>query len=495
MKQFTTFGVFILFWGLATFSFGANLGTWALTADGTGTTEEAGKVTVGNFVGGSGIKPVTFGTSGGWSDSWTANASPDATDYFGVTIGPQGGYSLVISGIDYSERRSGAGILAFDVRCSTNNFSTYTVLATETVPDDSNERSHSITGLSLPVANGQTFSLRFYGYLTQDSGGTWRINDGSLKIIGSAISIAGPPTIGFTPNSDVSVHVSNTLDVAVSVLPLGSGIQQWSVAPTPAGTTNFSGGTFHFTPTVADEGTNFTLTVVATNSYGITTGTLAIAVTPYLPPGSYEITFDNSGEIKTSYNPGSVTLNGRDWILDQAMIGDTASDVKVGLRAARFGSLYPAYMTSSNKLLSAGLGKISFLYAQYAGGAVGAKLVVEVATNAATSDWLEVGRVDANGVTELTKYETSVDIQQSMYLRIRTDFVAGVGQVNVDSIVISPYQAPTYSAYELFLRQYNVTPGDSGTAPEGDWDGDGWTNQQEFDAIPKTNPYDEAVHP
>ena len=61
------------------------------------------------------------------------------------------------------------------------------------------------------------------------------------------------------------------------------------------------------------------------------------------------------------------------------------------------------------------------------------------------------------------------------------------------AIVIVPYAAPSYSAYEQYLRQYNVTPGDSGTAPGEDWDGDGALNTNEFNAL--TNPYDPLSHP
>ena len=492
MKRLAICSVWMLAWGAASVGFGANLGMWALTTNGVGTSEEAAKVIVGNFVGGSGIGAITYGTSGGYASGWTANATPDATDYFEVTIAPTTGFSLVVTEIDYSERRSSTGVREFQVRASTNNFSSYTLLATEPVPDNDSERSHSISGLNLSVAEGQTFRLRFYGYLAEGSGGNWRINDGSLQIVGTAMSMTGPPTVVFVPGSDARVHVSNTLDVAVSVLPAG-GIQQWAVVPTPAGTTNFSAGTFHFTPAAADEGVSYALTMLATNSYGSATGTLGITVTEYLSPGTYEITFDNVGEVKTGWGVGAVTLNGREWIMDEAIIADSDADLKHGARSARFGNYYQATMVSSNTLLPAGLGTVSFWYAQYGGGDNGVELVVEVATNATTGDWMEVGRVDADGVTNLTKYATNVDLNQPMYLRFRTDYAEGVGSANVDSILIAPYQAPTYTAYEQYLRSYNVTPGDSGTAPGEDWDGDGVSNTNEFNAL--TNPYDAASHP
>jgi len=493
MKRLTILWVWMLVWSAATLSFGANLGVWPLTADGVGTSDEAGAVTVGNFVGGSGIGSITFGSKGGYANSWTTGASVEATDYFEVTIAPESGFDLVISEIEYSERRSGTGIREFQVRSSIDDFGSYTVLATETVPDNDSERSYSITDLNITVLAGEVFRLRFYGYLAEGGTGNWRFNDGTLKIMGVAVSTTGAPTITFSPGNDVQVHVSNLLEVAVSLFPSGSGIDDWSIIPTPSGSTSLSGGTFSFTPAAPDDGETFTLSVVATNSYGTTTGTLDIAVTEYLLPGTYEITFDNAGEVKTSYASGVVSLNGRDWILDQARIGDTDSDVKIGIRAARFGSYYQATMTSSNALLPTGLDTISFLYAQYGGGDAGAELVVEVATDVALGDWMEVGRVDANGVTELTEYQASVKISEAMYMRIRTEYTPSVGQVNVDSILIVPYQTPSYTPYETFLLDYNVTPGDPGTATNENLDGDLFTNEEEFNA--DTNPYDAAIHP
>lgn len=478
----------------ATNSIGAVLGQWALTADGTGTTEEAGKVTVGNFIGGPGIGAITFGSNGGYANSWTENATPDSSDYYEVTLSPDAGYGLIISQIDFGERRSGTGIREFQVRVSTNNFSSYTLLYTMGVPDDDNERSHSLTDLNLQVAEGGTLQLRFYGYQAEGGTGNWRINDNTLKILGTAMSLTGPPTVGFVPGSGVQVHVSNTLEVAISILPMGT-LTGWWLDPVPSGSNGLAGSTFSFTPVAADDGETYTLAVVASNTYGVSTGTLNIAVTEYLPPGTLEITFENAGEIKSSYDLGTVVLSGEPWIFEQARIGDTANDVKMGQRAACFGSYYPAYMVSSNKLLSAGLGTISFLYAQYGGDNDAEALLVEVATDADAGPWLQVGRVDANGVTTLTPFEATVNVVEPMYVRIRTDYVPGLGRVNVDNIIITPYQAPDYSAYDVFLLEYNVTPGDPGTAPGEDWDGDGYTNQQEFEAMPQTNPYDADSHP
>ena len=457
--------------------------------------------TVSNLVAGAallrtGSSPAanTFAAAG--YSAASSNAAMTAGHYWQTVIRANSGYAVSYDQIDYSFRRANSGPPNAQWAYSTNG-TTFTWV----VPAGSNTTSYSGKQLSLTgVAALQYVTDRIWFRMYAWGGGTANTSWGSfgqnadvLKFSGTVVSLTGEPVVTFNPASGVSVHVSNTLNVAVSALPLGSGVQKWSVAPPPAGTTSLVGGTFQFTPAAADEDVAFALSVVATNSYGVTTGTLAIAVTEYLPPGTLEITFENAGEVKTGYDPETVTLSGQPWLLDQVRIGDAVTDLKVGARAARFGSFYPAYMTSSNKLLAAGLGTISFLYAQYPGGDAGAELVVEVATNSTTGDWMEVGRVNANGVGTLTEYEVNVGISQSMHVRIRTEYVEGVGQVNVDNVVIAPYAAPSYTAYELYLRQYNVTPGDSGTAPGEDWDGDGAINTNEFNAL--TNPYDPLSHP
>lgn len=462
---------------------------------------QSGNVTVSNLVASanltrSGSPAANTFAAAGYVAADAASAKT-AGLFWETSIKPNAGYALQYDSIRYRFRRSGTGPPTSQWAYSTNG-TTFAWLEPSNSVTDSyvNDKDVALSGVAVLQNTTNRIWFRMYAWGTTNSGG-WGVYGRTNVVIfsGTPIALAGAPTIGFNPGNNVQVHVSNTLNVAVSAQPTGSGVKQWSVDPVPAGATSFSGGAFHFTPAAPDEDGTFTLTVVATNAYGTTTGTLGIAVTDYMPPGSLEITFDNAGEVKTSYDVGSVTLSGQIWVLDQARIGDTESDVKNGLRAARMGSYYPAFMTSSNKLLSAGLGTISFLYAQYGGGGAGAELVVEVATDVAADDWLEVGRVNANGVTALTKYETVVGVQQPMYVRIRTVFAPGVGQVNLDNIVIAPYQAPVWTAYEQYLRQYNVTPGDSGTAEGEDWDGDGSTNLQEFNAVPKTNPYDVLSHP
>lgn len=507
MNKTTSWGwIFLLGTGIVLSAWADEIALW----NSTGSDPLAGtyaplsqdaNVAVSNLVAGAGLlrtggSPAANTFAAANYSATSSNGAMSAGQYWETSLKANPGFALVLDSIQFRLRSSSSGPKTSQWAYSTNGSTFIWLDPTNAVRDSyANDRFVTLSDIGSLQNTTNRIWFRMCAWGGTNAATAWG-SFGKTNVLifsGTTLSLTGVPVIGFNPSSNATVHVSNTLDVAVSTLPTGSGVQQWWVEPTPAGATNFSGGAFHFTPAAADEGTNFTLTVVATNAYGSTTGTLAIAVTEYLLPGTYEITFDNAGEVKANYNPGAVTLNGRVWVLDQAIIGDTAEDVKTGIRAARFGKFYQATMTSSNKLLASGLGTISFQYAQYAGGDAGAVLVVEVADT--LGDWTEMGRVDANGVTALTTYQTTVNISQPMYVRLRTDFAEGVGQVNVDNILIAPYQVPVYTPYEQFLRDYNVTPGDSGTAEGQDWDGDGFTNLQEFNAIPKTNPYDPAAHP
>lgn len=135
---------------------------------------------------GTGLNTLTFSSSGASCSGWTSNTSPDTADYFQITIAPNTGYKLTINTIAFGERRSSTGIRMYQVRISnTANFSSYTTLATVSVPDDDLERDGTITGLNIIVNQGETLYIRWYGYMSESSAGTWRINDNTLLLAGT----------------------------------------------------------------------------------------------------------------------------------------------------------------------------------------------------------------------------------------------------------------------------------------------------------------------
>ena len=460
----------------------------------------AENVVVGNLVASaalsrSGAPAANTFAAAGYSAS-SSNGAMSAGHYWETVIQPEDGYGISFEKIVYRMRSPASGPKVSQWAYSLDGSTFIWLLPNHPVQDNyTNDRDVDISGvLALQGVTGPVW-FRLFAWDGSSAASAWGVfgRENVLTFSGSLVSLSGPPAVSFAPSQDVQVHVSNTLEVAVNIFPPESDLQNWSFLPPPAGAHTLSGGHFTFTPASADYGTTFALSVVATNSYGATTGTVNVTVLEYLPPGTLIITFENAGEEKSSYDPGPVTLSGYEWILDQARIGTEAADVKLGYRAARFGSLYPAFMTSTEKILPAGMGTISFLYAKYSTSLNGAEIVIEISADTNVGPWLEVGRINADGVDQLTPYETTVRVNEPVYVRFRNEFASEIGQVNVDNIIIRPYSAPVRSPYEAFLLQYNVTPGDPGTEPNDDYDGDGFTNQQEFEA--DTNPYDPAIHP
>lgn len=180
----------------------ATLSEWSLTVDG-GPSNISANVSAGNFTSSGGIGALSFGANGAYANGWSTGAQNN-NHYFQITLDPNGGYKLNITDINFGERRSLTGIRDYQVEWSVDGFATSTVLSTINVPDDDLERSGSIGGLDIDVANGETLTVRFFGYNSEGAAGTWRINDDTLQVLGS-VSEAVPPTISGVVNTPATV--------------------------------------------------------------------------------------------------------------------------------------------------------------------------------------------------------------------------------------------------------------------------------------------------
>lgn len=537
--------------------------------------------------------------SGPWKagplpSGWTASGlrSPDYSENYDSTDGNAAGldsssdyiqvnFSGTPSTVSYYTKINGAfGASVFKVQQSVNG-TTWTDVATynegNPVPTTATQYSHSLLAASRYVK---------FLYVNKVSG--------NVGLDGIKIEGPGAPSVTFTPAGSQSVPVSNLLTLAVSITPSGSGMKTWSLLPSYSGTASLANGAFKFTPASGDANQTFALKVLATNSVGTTTGTVAIAVTPYQPPvpvirfspaGAYSImatkiqkigiavdpagsgisswtllpsnyagtavlagtnfTFTTAagdgpasytftvlatnefgtttGEVgiavseyvappppgayicsfedgsKTGYAAENITLSNIVWELDGILIGSTVDDLKIGSKSARLKydpESAALTMTSQSKLWTNGLGKIALWYGPYGTHGENAPvLAIEISDSLTPSGWIQIGEVNAGGVSELTYASFDVFVRESVYVRIRAASGTVGRSANFDNITLTSYESPASNPYEAFLLQYNVTPGDPGTAEGEDWDGDGWTNLQEFNASPKTNPYDADSHP
>ena len=414
---------------------------------------------------------------------------------------------------------------------------------------------------------------------------------GNVGLDGVRIAGPGVPSVAFDPNGTTNAPVSNTFTMAVSISPSGAGLQSWSMTPAYSGPASLSGGAFAFTPAAADNGKTFTVSVIATNSIGTTTGTTAVTVTPYTPPvpvitfspagpysimatytqrvgiglspagsgiaswtllpsnyagsavlsgtnftfttaqadgpasytfaviatnvygattgsfavsvsayvapppaGAYICSFEDGS--KTSYASGDVTLSNKTWNLTGILIGTDTSDLKLGAKSARLKydpSDGEETMTVQSTVMSNGVGTISVWYGPYGTHGSNAPTIAVEISESLLSGWIEVGSFYAGGVTELTYYSVDVYVNTPIYVRLRGKSGNSGSSANFDNLTITPYTSPAASPYNAFLLKYNVTPGDPGTGPLDDLDGDGFSNTNEF--LSDKNPYDEAIHP
>lgn len=308
------------------------------------------------------------------------------------------------------------------------------------------------------------------------------------------------PVVSFSPAAPYQITAGQTQRLGIAVSPIGSGISGWTMTPSNyTGTASLVGTNFIFASSTADGPATYELSVMATNEHGSRTGTVSILLREYVPPppaGTYIASFEDGS--KTGYAAENVTLSNKTWELAGILIGTVADDKKIGSKSARLKfdpADGPETMTSQSTLLNNGIGWMALWYGPYGThGANAPVLAIEISDNPA-SGWIEVGEVDAGAVEELTYASFDVYVNTPVYVRIRAKSGTVGRSANFDNVTITPYVSPASNPYDAYLLKYNVTPGDPGTAPGEDWDGDGFTNQQEFEASPQTNPYDADSHP
>ncbi len=197
----------------------AQLASWPLTTDGN-PINVAQNIVAGVFKKGTGLNTLTFGSSGASCSGWTSNTTPDTADYFQITVAPNSGYKLTINTIAFGERRSSTGIRMYQVRISnTANFSSYTTLATVNVHDDDLERDGTITGLNIIVNQGETLYIRWYGYMSESSAGTWRINDNTLSLSGtvSQANLNDNDSYASEPSQQIAADTISSLRTSVNL--------------------------------------------------------------------------------------------------------------------------------------------------------------------------------------------------------------------------------------------------------------------------------------
>ncbi len=151
----------------------------------------------------------------------------------------------------------------------------------------------------------------------------------------------------------------------------------------------------------------------------------------------YDVNFEDDS--KTGYASGTVTLNGIDWNMTDALIGDLANDWKNGSQSARL----RGYGSSSISMLqnkTNGIGTISFDYRRYGTDAQVDWRVEYSIDNGA--NWIQAGSTfTAPASSVVQTFNATVNITGSARIRIIRETPSGTAnrRLNIDDISISDY--------------------------------------------------------
>ena len=441
-------------------------------------------------------------------------AAMDGGDYWETCLNPQGNL-LSLETMTYSFGGPVSGPKSWQwaakVGSNTGSADSWTLLGTVVTKSAAGYLMNTVNLGDIPLTDQPVWFrlVSWDGGTAATAWGNFGQKTNVLVFAGTVESVTGAPMVRFTPAVGM-VDEGKTLEMAVAVMPAGSGVSAWSVDPTPAGACSLSGGVFTFTPAAEDvQQMRFTLSVTATNAQGTTTGEAAVIVSEAVPAGTLTMTFDNERQTTWS-GAASVEIpagSGLEWSMDKCMIGEDAEKDKVygGTgRALRFAYDEECVFASKGKILdfgtqtgdiqTNGIAEIRFWYGVYGEDAgeesahpVRPPIVTELSDDG--KYWVEVDRVSSAGSEEeMQERRITVGVETPVYFRIRIEGVSGSSRVDVDQVRIVP-KVTEKNAYVKGLLQYNVTPGDDLTGKNDDWDGDGASNNREV-SLRHTNPYD-----
>ena len=234
-----------------------------------------------------------------------------------------------------------------------------------------------------------------------------------------------------TTNYDGAVHTNVftvTTGLAWSVAyspenpPVNAGIYGAQVSV--IGDSRYVGGTFDFAGAVTILSTNQDARTVATNAFVIN------FESPYLPDYA---TYGPHTNVLCAASPSN-------WFLNNATRGNLTTDVKTGSYSLRM--VYVGAAATSNGVLQsavpfAGIHSVAFNYAMY-GSDTAATLGLQTSVNG--NDWTSHTNLVVTGIkTNFAAFSNTLALTQARYLRFQ--LVAGNAQqrVNLDDIVVMPY--------------------------------------------------------
>ncbi len=151
--------------------------------------------------------------------------------------------------------------------------------------------------------------------------------------------------------------------------------------------------------------------------------------------GQYSVDFEGSGETKTAYASGNVTLSGISWNLTEVLIGTSANDFKNDSRSARLRGFSTSVMTM-NADKPDGIGTISFDHRRY-GTDSQISYIVEYSVNGGS--YILIGSFTPTA--NVGVFSGTVNVSGNIKIRIAASGgnTSTDRRANIDDIVITDY--------------------------------------------------------
>lgn len=159
--------------------------------------------------------------------------------------------------------------------------------------------------------------------------------------------------------------------------------------------------------------------------------------------GQYVVNFEGTGETKTAYASGNVTLSGISWNMTEALIGTSTSDFKNGLRSARLNGLAASSMAMLADKAN-GLGTVSFQYRRY-GTDTQVDWKVEYSPDGGFS-WTQIGAAFTAPATDVVQtFSETVNASGNVRIRIKRATETGTTnyRLNIDDITLTDWTGVT----------------------------------------------------
>lgn len=166
----------------------------------------------------------------------------------------------------------------------------------------------------------------------------------------------------------------------------------------------------------------------------------------------YVVDFEGTGETKTGYASGTVTLSGIDWNMTEALIGTSATDWKNGARSLRMRGYGASAMTMIQDKTN-GAGTVSFQYRRY-GTDAQVDWRVEISSDGGGT-WTQIGSdFTAPSNNNVQTFSHNANVGGNVRIRIVRATTTGTAnrRLNIDDITITDFSpsGPSVDAPQSF---------------------------------------------